>query len=144
MVGIEQCNDSKITVALVDNEKDRLDAMPKYFGKFMLIAESQIYRTMELLCEDYRGGYWTFYTTSNGGFFMAPKVSDSQKIELVSLGFCSTVFVSPIAAGLAATMFALSQLSFRYEDGPFADLFHKLREYAIQHDESCEIMRILD
>ena len=39
---------------------------------FPLQLEPVIYGITERMAEDYTGGYWEFWTLSNGGFYMAP------------------------------------------------------------------------
>jgi hypothetical protein len=39
---------------------------------FPLKLEPVIYGITELMAHGYSGGYWEFYTLSNGGFYMAP------------------------------------------------------------------------
>ena len=54
-------------------ESRRMAITGKYFGlHFPLQLEPVIYGITERMAEDYSGGYWDFYTLSNGGFYMAP------------------------------------------------------------------------
>ena len=73
-------NTTIITADLVP-EARRLRIAAKLFGvRFPLQLEPTIYQFAEFLSGDYRGGYWHFYTLSNGGFYMAPSVrSNSSK-----------------------------------------------------------------
>jgi hypothetical protein len=62
----------RITAVLVP-ESRRLNIAATLFGhRFPLQLEPAIYQFAGFLAEDYRGGYWHFYTLSNGGFYMAP------------------------------------------------------------------------
>ena len=58
-------------------QNQRLAITEKLFGvHFPLALEPVIYTFTDKLAKDYLGGYWEFYTLSNGGFYMAP-ASDS-------------------------------------------------------------------
>lgn len=62
----------RITAVLVP-ESRRLNIAATLFGhRFPLQLEPAIYQFAGFLSEDYHGGYWHFYTLSNGGFYMAP------------------------------------------------------------------------
>jgi hypothetical protein len=54
-------------------ENRRMAVVERLFGiHFPLKLEPVIYDITERMAEDYSGGYWHFYTLSNGGFYMAP------------------------------------------------------------------------
>jgi len=54
-------------------EDQRLVVVERLFGMaFPLQLEPVIYGITERMAEDYNGGYWEFWTLSNGGFYMAP------------------------------------------------------------------------
>ena len=38
-----------------------------------LVLEDQRLAITEKMAEEYDGGYWDFFTLSNGGFYMAPE-----------------------------------------------------------------------
>jgi hypothetical protein len=70
--------DNAVTASLVTGEA-RPDFLPFYFGtRRMLRGEALVYGWMKRLCKSYDGGYWHFYTLSNGGFYMAPDRSDAH------------------------------------------------------------------
>ena len=52
--------------------------------------------------------------------------------------------VSADAAGIIATMFTLSHLSFRFEDDRFAEAYARLYEFAARHPEAGEIFQAID
>jgi hypothetical protein len=60
-----------------------MDATDGLFGMhFPLKLEPAIYKFAEYLSSEYNGGYWHFYTLSNGGFYMAP--DDDQPFQVSS------------------------------------------------------------
>jgi len=53
--------------------------------------------------------------------------------------------VSGDAAGIIATLYALSQLAFRFEEATvLSDRFHQLREFALDHREAVAIFEAID
>ena len=54
-------------------EDRRMDVVEGPFETaFPLQLEPVVYGTTDRMAEDYTGGYWHFYTFSNGGFYMTP------------------------------------------------------------------------
>ena len=125
---------------------DRINFLPEFFGmQFMLYGEKLVYLWMKKLCDEYNGGYWTFYKLSNGGYYMAPASYNMMKIKCWLNYFDGEL--SSDAAGIIPTMFALSKL-FSIENidetDRFVELYLKLQEYAQQHDEKNLIFEAID
>lgn len=133
-------------IATLVADDARLNMFPKYFKQHYLVGEQTIYSIMRRLCERYNGAYWDFYELSNGGFFIAPSLTD--QMTLTSFGFQRDYELSPYAAGIAACLSAYSHLSFdchsRDEDNEFAELYHQLLEYAGTTKEYNAIRSIID
>jgi hypothetical protein len=125
-------------------EQSRITCLPSHFGKYMLITEGTIYSIMGELCNDYTGGYWDFFELTNGGFFMAPKVSPETQFNIQCDGNGYDGHMSAEAAGITVTLFAMSRLSFRYQADTFADHFHWLRDFVSDHPEASEIFAAID
>lgn len=116
----------------------------KLFGiQYVLVLEPAVFRFAETLASKYKGAYWTFHTTSLGGFYMAPR---SDTIFAVSCENGYEGKLSADALGIVACLYAYSHLSFG--DGTFAetcaDQYHLLREYVFQHPEAKAILRAVD
>ena len=61
-----------VTRTLVPEDR-RLAVTAELFGTwFPMRIEPVVYTITERLSKDYYGGYWEFYTLSNGGFYMSP------------------------------------------------------------------------
>lgn len=136
----------EIVATLVDDE-NRLDFLPTFFGpRFMLHGETLIYAWMRKLCSAYNGGYWKFYTLSNGGFYMAPAKESNLAMVIASNGFEGEL--SADAAGIIATLFALNQLATEQDGSHLGDVltnrYHHLRNFAKNHAEAVEIFRAID
>ena len=114
------------------------------FGvSFPLRLEPTVFTVAERLSTDYRGGYWEFYTLSNGGFYMAPHGDTLHEVR------CDNGFVGSMssdALGIVACLYAYSHLSF--SGGTFAETcaehYHLLREYSLDHAEVGAILGAID
>jgi hypothetical protein len=133
---------SRITATLVEDLR-RLEFLPHYFGKQMMLVERHIFTHMRELCDGYRGGHWHYFALSNGGCFLAP--SDREPLSIAVHGNGYAGIMSAEAAGICATLFALSHLSFRFTHVElFAERFHQLRDFAIDHPEASAIFAAID
>ena len=132
-----------ITRQLVKNY-DRVNHTANIFGAyFPLRLEPFVYSVTDSNASEYNGGYWEFYSLSNGGFYMAP-VSD--RIFHVS---CDNGFegnLSADALGITACLYAYSHLSFSDDDfaETCAQQYHLLREYMLEHSEVRGILGAID
>ena len=122
----------------------RINHTATLFGAhFPFNLEPFVYGVTSKMVRDYHGGYWEFYTLSNGGFYMAP---NTAKIFAVTCenGFEGTL--SADALGITACLYAYSHLSFG--EGEFAETcaqqYHWLREYMFGHAEAWAILSAID
>jgi len=132
-----------ITATLVPDHL-RTNVTADLFGVyFPLQLEPAIFSFASQLSEDYSGGYWHFYTLSNGGFFLAP---DSNGRFQVSSPNGHECFMSADALGLTCCLYAYSHLSFGQSDfaETCAEHYHRLREFAFAHAEAADIFRAID
>ena len=130
-----------ITAVRVETAK-RMDFLPRYFGRDMMRVEFAVYDAMARLCASYSGGFWDFYELSNGGGYLS-YVGPALDLFVAGNGFEGRL--SGDAAGLVATLFALSSLSFQCENNPrYAERYQQLRDYAAHHAESALIFQAID
>jgi hypothetical protein len=101
----------------------RLDTLPRFFGGYARLFEQQVFDYMETFCSNYRGGYWEFYTLSNGGFFMAYEGASHFEVSYPPNHFQATL--SAEATSLGVNLFAQNALAWRtgeafilHESGP--------------------------
>jgi hypothetical protein len=120
----------------------RMQILPRYFGRHMLVAEATVYRSLESLCQEYSGGYWDFYELSNGGVYMAPSADCRMRLQCTGNGFDGEM--SADAAGVVACLFAFNALVWKTRDEHFERLFYCLREFASDHAEACTISAAID
>jgi hypothetical protein len=126
------------------SDAQRLEIPARIFGlNFPLKLEQTIFGMADRLAPAYLGGYWHFYTLSNGGFYMAPA---SDAIFEVS---CENGFdgkLSADALGVTACLYAYSHLSFG--EGDFAQVcaehYHLLRSFLCEYAEAKAIFRAID
>ena len=124
-------------------ESQRLMTLPRHFGNRLLTFEGAVYDFMRRFSPDYRGGFWDFIELSNNGFYMSPEHEGTFRFSVDTNGYEGEM--SPDAAGITVCLFAYSHLSFRYcEDEVFADHFHRLREFAMDHAEASAIFAAID
>ncbi len=134
----------KIITAQLVPESQRLDIADRHFGiRFPLQFEPMVYRFAEQLAESYTGGYWQFYTLSNGGFYMAPDHAESFDV-VADNGYTGTL--SADALGITACLYAYSNLSFTEDNfgQRCAKNFRRLLNFAMQHPEASAIRAAID
>lgn len=122
----------------------RNDFLPELFGlSHLIICENAVYTFMEKLSlQDYGGGFWNFYERDGKPLYLAPASDKPFRLEWDGNGYSGTV--SADAAGIIATLFALSHLSFRLESDRLAHAYSRLSEYASEHPEAPEIFQAID
>jgi hypothetical protein len=138
-----QTQQTIVTKELVP-EDQRMDVAEKFFGpNFPMKLEPVVYGITDRMANVYSGGYWEFYTLSNGGFYMAPSSDDVFHVT------CDNMFEGDLSAdalGITACLYAYSNLSFT--GGSFAREcirhYHLLREYMMDHAEVRAILGATD
>jgi hypothetical protein len=128
-------------------ESARLSFLPSFFGlRLMLRGEALVFSWLDQLSTDYTGGYWNFYTLTNGGFYLAPATSERMRLAVDGNGFDGRM--SADAAGVVATLFALGQIVGEIQDSEardnLIDHYHYLRDYAKEHAEANLIFQAID
>jgi Antirestriction protein len=139
--GLPAAAGGAITAHLV-GDGDRMDFLPKHFGRQFLLGEMAIYQTMDTLCRSYSGGFWDFIELSNGGFYLRLQSKGPLAI-CVPTGNDFAGELSPDGAGIVVTLFALNQLLWAGMR-ELSDAYYLLRDYARQHEESAKIFMAID
>lgn len=133
-----------IILAELVNGTQRVHRVSALFGiNFPLRLEPTVYAMAGNLAPTYTGGYWDLFTLSNQGFYMAPANDGPFKVSSMN-GFEGSL--SADALGISACLFAYSHLSF--DGGAFAELmaehYHRLRDFALAHNEAAGILAAID
>jgi len=127
-------------------EGGRLSFLPAMFGRYFMRGEALVYGWLSRLSEDYNGGFWNYYTLTNGGFYMAP--ATDKALRLVVAGNWFEGELSADAAGIVATLFALGQIAAEIQGTAEADAlidrYYFLRDFAAEHAEAGLIFRAID
>lgn len=131
------------TASIVTDER-RLEFLPTLFGRSLLmIGENAVYSLMERLSPlDYRGGFWDFYEYGGKPLFLAPRSKSRFRITGEITGFQGEV--SAEAAGIIATLFAFSHLSFQHQSEHLLEGYSRLYAYSADHPEAAEIFQAID
>lgn len=117
--------------------------LPALFGGGVLrFIEPFTLYWMQSLASDFNGSSWSYYSLSNGGFYMAPEKSGEYRVSVHGNYFNDRL--SADAAGIVATMFALGELAAMTEHDHIIELYHSLRYFACEHDESRLILAAID
>jgi hypothetical protein len=135
-----QLADAIITATQVAPE-NRLNTLPTFFPKNYMQFENIVYTVMDKICGNYTGGFWEFYELSNGGFYMAPDMTEPCVIS-VPFGNGYEGNMSAEAVGITACIYAYCFLS--ETDPAMADHHWSLRDFANNHAEAGEIWRAID
>ncbi len=132
-----------ITCTLL-NDKQRIDYPAALFGyQFGMRIEPTIYSMADRLSDDYRGGFWQFYSLSNGGFLMTPE--SPEPFRVVSMNGYECVLPAH-AFGLTCCMYAFSNLSFVGDSlqSIVTEQYHYLRDYLFELPEARQILAVID
>ena len=143
MNSITSSNPAAITRQQVA-ENQRVNITTDLFGVyFPMRLEPFIFAITSKLSDDYSGGYWHFYTLSNGAFYMSPD-SDGEFAVISENGFEG--FMSADALGITACLYTYSHLSFGQDEfsETCANQYHLLREYMLDHQEARSILGAID
>ena len=126
---------------LVPTNQRLMQANALFGSNFPMQLEPLIYNLAGNMAEDYNGGYWEFFILDNDGFYMAP--GGPFKISCVN-GYEG--MLSADAFGITACLYAYSLLSFERDDMAkvYAQHYHWLRDYMLDHEEAESILRAID
>ena len=135
-------NDTPRAVIVPANARQNF--LPALFGRsHLIVAENAVYAWMERLSPlDYRGGSWDFYEYENKPLFLAPK--SETRLRITGDVTCFQGEVSAEAAGVIATMFTFSHLSFQFETERLVEGYERLYAYSADHPEASEIFQAID
>jgi len=120
-----------------------MQANALFGSNFPMQLEPLIYNLASNMAENYNGGYWEFFILDNDGFYMAPGAGGPFKVSC-SNGYEGTL--SADAFGITVCLYAYSLLSFEKGDMAqvYAQHYHWLRDYMLDHPEAEYILRAID
>lgn len=85
---------------------------------------------------------WEGRALSNNGFYLVPNFRLTYGVSVAGNGYEGTMTAE--AFGITLSLFALGQIANTTEDDGDILLYHALRDYALDHSESAEIMAAID
>ncbi|EIC3239490.1 TPA: antirestriction protein [Escherichia coli] len=85
---------------------------------------------------------WEARVLSNDGFYLVPNSRLTYGVSVAGNGYEGTMTAE--AFGITLSLFALGQIANTTEDDSDILLYHALRDYALDHSESVEIMAAID
>ena len=112
-----------------------------YFDRLAPEAPQLLTHWMQSHCQDYAGGYWEYFYTSNGTCFVVPGFEGKKHFQILSRGFSAEM--SAEAAGVSAMLNVLKCLAWKAWSENGNDLLigrlnqfeSALWEYALTLDE---------
>ncbi|HFD2064169.1 TPA: antirestriction protein [Serratia marcescens] len=136
-----------LTASKVPNHR-RPRFWPQHFGNIpqWITLEPHIFAWMDRFCANYNGGFWRFYTLSNGGAFIAPEAdgAPNEPWALFNPMNGNGADMSADAAGIAVCLLVYSHHACRTECDAMTEHYYRLRDYALRHPECNTIMHIID
>ncbi len=123
-------------------ENERLHFLPRFVGKHFLQYELSVYAHTDTFSKDYSGGFWDYYTLSNGGFYMALSQAEYLYVECLSNYFEDKM--SADATSIGVNLFVLNDFAWTLNSEKFSTLYSHLREYAEEHPEAGKILAFID
>lgn len=129
--------------AVIVPDEARQEFLPTLFGRsHLIVAENAVYALMERLSPlDYRGGSWDFFEHESKPLFLAPR--SRTRFRITGDVTCFQGEVSAEAAGIIATMFAFSHLSFQFQSERLVEGYERLYAYSADHPEAAEIFQAI-
>lgn len=130
-------------------ESDRLDFIPNLFSAnvFMVVNfEAAVYSFASTFISEYNGGFWDFWTLSNGSGFMALPENETYYAENNMNYSCGNFTGKEM--GIIVTSFALSYLMAQYHNKPSLPIiirrYNDLMNYIAELESNDHILEFLD
>lgn len=123
------------------NSRKRSRFLPSYIRNYVAF-ESLVYAFSNKLSDDYNGGQWKFREINNGGFYMRPDHDDKMSVEWTENYFSGVMTAD--AFGVTVCLYSLSYLANKTGGDRYIQMYNRLRDYALLHDEAKEILGAID
>jgi hypothetical protein len=121
---------------------ERLDFLPHFTGNHFMTYESMIYTKMGEFAPEYNGGFWDYYTLSNGGFFMSLDEDKRFSVDCASNYYQGEMSAEALSIGV--NLLVQNAFAWQIDSEKFSEAFHRLRYFAIEHKECSEIMGFIN
>ncbi|WP_049722415.1 antirestriction protein [Gilvimarinus polysaccharolyticus] len=132
-----------IMAKMASSNAERARIMPDLFPQCFIEVETTTFSVADRISKNYNGGYWEFYRLTNGGFFMAPSVTDRMQVS-IPFGNDFSGEMSAEAFGITVTLFTYCFLAEKFPNSSLADHYSKLYEFMTEHAEASTIWQAID
>lgn len=122
--------------------KDRPNILMNYFGSLFLTVELTTFSLADYFIDEYHGGSWSFFSLSNGGFYMAFKHEGNVTFNNQNNLFCESI--DPEIASIIINLYAISAVVSESRDKNLQKRYQQLYQYAMELPEAKLIYRALD
>ena len=126
-------------------EAQRADFVDALFGiAYPLQLEPAVFAFASNLSPSYHGAYWIMYSLSNDGWYMSPDEDNRFDVQCPN-GYQGSLTAD--AFGIVAVLYAFSHLSFIANSDAasnYARHYHRLRDFAAEHEEAAAIFAAID
>jgi len=123
-------------------ETKRLAFLPAKLGADCAAFESLVFNFMGQYAQGYSGGYWHFYTLSNGGLYIA--LDSVERFKVCNPMNYFEKEMSAQAASISVCLYALNALAWKRQSASIIDAYYHLRDFAAEHEEAAQIMAFID
>lgn len=136
-----------MTTPKLTKEKNRMDRITSMFGtiQFNNIA----FNIAEIMADNYNGGFWDYLEDENGRFLYMAPTSGNFDISVEGNGFTGNVDADTFGiivtlTGLSHLMMYLFEKNKHHGHEHLNDLFFRLRQVALEHENAATIMQAID
>lgn len=123
-------------------ESLRMEFLPNAVGRQFFRYEQLTFAFMDKACPAYDGGYWNYYSLSNGGFYLALNTDERLKLQWPDNYFEDEM--SADAAGICVSLMVQNAIAWDTPSQRITDQYYALRDYAAEHEEAAIIYRFID
>ncbi|WP_277269595.1 antirestriction protein, partial [Pantoea septica] len=106
----ESSGEKTVSAQLVPASQ-RVTFFEDFFGRLAPKAQQLLTHWMQSHCQDYAGGYWEYFHTSNGGCFAVPGFEGKKRFQILSRDLSAEM--SAEAAGVSAMLTVLKCLAWQ-------------------------------
>ncbi len=136
-----------ITRKIVEG-KSRTGILPRYIGNQFMHFERMIYGYAEHFVEGYQGGFWSFYSLSNEGFYMS--LDSDKEFTFTNPDNYFSESMDADTMSIIINLYVYNHLAFKFEhqnsvaSARFTKLYLHLNDYASEHPNAATIFRAID
>lgn len=120
---------------------ERPDFLQRHAGRHFVDYEQLVCAAMKRCCSEYSGGFWNFFSLTNGGFFMSLDVECDFTMETQENH--ANGRMSAEAASIGVNILVQNRMAWKTGAEQFTRAYERLRDFAVKHPEKSEIMSFI-